>query len=76
MFMVRLLRFVRRLLAGSPSLEAIQIEISSRCMPACAFRPIGVGNDPAGGTIMPIPRFEKLRQHLSGARFVHPQGRG
>ncbi len=75
-FMVRLPRFVRRLPAGSHSLEAIQSEISSRCMPAYASRPIGVRNYPAGATIMPIPFFMKLRPHFSGARHVQLQGRG
>ena len=74
--MVRLPRFIRRSLAGSPPLEAMQIEISSRCMLACTFCPIGVRNDPGSGAIMPVSLFDKLRPHFAGARFVHLQGWG
>jgi len=74
--MPRFPRSIRRLLSGSPKLEAMQIEISSRCPLACVFCPVGARNDPSAGGIMPLSLFKKLRPHFSGARHVHLQGWG
>ncbi len=56
-------------------LEAMQIEISSRCMLACTFCPIASGMIPDRRHNAGFP-VRQARPHFAGARFVHLQGWG